>query len=188
MISYIKGNVLDKGEKHIVVLNNDIGYKVFSSTNILDKYSINDSIGLFIHTIYREDSVSLYGFLSKEDMKLFEMLLDVKGIGPKMAIDIIGYSRARFYEAIINQNVSLLTTIKGLGKKTAERLILELKNKVYLTEEINMTDINNLNYSEVIEALESLGYEKYKISKKLNKIPKEINDTEDIIKWFLKNI
>ncbi len=187
MIGYINGLIIDKDEKSLLVLAGNIGYKTFVPTELLANVKIDTKIQLFIHTAVREDDISLYGFLKKEDLQFYEQLISVSGIGPKVAMDILATPIYMTQSAIINGDTALLTKIKGLGKKTAERLILELKNKItpVITED-GKPAITSVN-EDAILALESLGYEKFQIIKAMTKLPKDVTETEEIVKYFLKN-
>ncbi|MBN2087583.1 Holliday junction branch migration protein RuvA [Candidatus Peregrinibacteria bacterium] len=187
MIGYINGLIIDKNEKSLLILAGGIGYKVFTTTELPANSQADTKIQLFIHTAVREDDISLYGFLKKEELSFFEQLLSVSGIGPKVALDILSTPVHITQSAIINGDTGMLTKIKGLGKKTAERLILELKNKVTpVTRSDGKPAISSIN-EDAIMALESLGYEKFQIIKAMADLPKQITETEEIVKYFLKN-
>lgn len=186
MIGYINGLIIDKDEKWLLVLAQNIGYKIFVTTELLAKTKIDQKIQLYIHTAVREDDISLYGFEKKEELVFFEQLIDVSGIGPKMALDILSTPMHITQQAILNGDSGLLTKIKGLGKKTAERLILELKNKI-IPVGVEGKEIASMAYNEeAVDALVSLGYEKFQVIKALSNIPSEVKETEDIVKYFLK--
>ena len=187
MIGYINGLIIDKDEKSLLVLAGHIGYKAFVPTELLANVKIDSKIQLFIHTAVREDDISLYGFAKKEELQFFQQLISVSGIGPKVALDILATPLNITQSAIINGDASMLTKIKGLGKKTAERLILELKNKITpATTADGKPAISSVN-EDAISALESLGYEKFQIIKAMSKLPKDITETEEIVKYFLKS-
>lgn len=186
MFAYINGLLIDKNEKSLVVLTQGLGYKISVPTDVLAKAQIDQKIQLFLHTTVREDDISLYGFSKKEELGFFEQLLSVSGIGPKTAMDILSAPIHMTQQAIVEGDVAMLTKIKGLGKKTAERLILELKSKVIpvsLRQDSKGTAAYN---EEAVLALVSLGYEKYHVVKTLSEMPAKMQKTEDIIKYFLK--
>lgn len=131
MIAYLKGNVIDVFEGGIVLENNGVGYEVFCSSAVLHKLTIGSCGSVFTYLQMREDGVSLYGFDTKEEKKMFLKLISVSGVGPKMGIAILsGMNTADLVTAIATKDVKTLSKIKGLGKKTAERIILELREKV----------------------------------------------------------
>lgn len=186
MIGYINGLIIDKDEKMLLVLAQSIGYKIFTSTELAASSQVDHKVQLYIHTSVREDDISLYGFTKKEELVFFEQLLGVSGVGPKVALDILATPINLTKSAIINNDTAVLTKIKGLGKKTAERLVLELKNKVTPgTDSSGGPSMSSVN-EDAIMALESLGYERFQIIKAMDDIPKDITETEDIVKHFLK--
>jgi Holliday junction DNA helicase RuvA len=186
MIGYLNGLVIDKSEKYLLVLAQSVGYKVNVSLKQIAEVPVDQKIQLFIHTAVREDDISLYGFATKEEMRFFEQLIGVSGIGPRMAMDILSTPIGMTQRAIVEGDTALLTKIKGLGKKTAERLILELRNKI-------TPDLENLPKKEggviaedAVLALESLGYDRFEIVKAMRNIPREITKTEEVVKYFLR--
>jgi len=186
MIGYISGLIIDKNEKSLLVLTQGIGYKVFTTTETLSASKIDQKIQLYIHMAMREDGISLYGFSKKDELTFFEQLISVSGIGPKIAMDVLSTPMYFTKQAIFDNDIGLLTKIKGLGKKTAERIVLELKNKVTPTILDGKSKGASVYNEEAVEALVSLGYEKYHVVKTLSDIPSKISKTEDIIKYFLK--
>ena len=186
MIGYINGLIIDKNEKSLLVLAQSIGYNICTPTDLIANCQIDQKIQLFIHTAVREDDISLYGFAKKEELTFFKQLIGVSGIGPKVAMDILSTPLGMTQQAIVNSDTSVLTSIKGLGKKTAERLILELKNKIVpISSDGKMSTASNYN-EEAIEALVGLGYEKFQVVKILSDMPTEIDKTKDVVKYFLK--
>ena len=185
MIGYLNGFILEKNTKYILLLVQGIGYKVFINTELIANKKINEKIELYIYTSVKEDDISLYGFQKKEEQVFFEQLISVSGIGAKMAMEIISTPLNITKQAILTEDTALLTKIKGLGKKTAERMILELKNKIDIINSDSKEEITAYN-TEAVEALISLGYEKFQIIKTISNAPKTLKSTEDLIKYFLK--
>lgn len=192
MFAYIKGSLEEKATNYVVIDVGGIGYKIFMS-NI----SINEigELGktVKVHTYYyvREDVISLYGFLHHDELKMFELLLSVSGIGAKSAISILSnITPASFACAIISNNVSLMKKLPGIGPKTAQRIILELQDKLKKEEELTkseeQTEIefisNNENINEAIQALQILGYNKKEIDKAFEKIANTDVSVEELIK------
>ncbi len=188
MIGYLSGLIIDKDEKTLTVLTGGIGYRVSVTTDLLTEAKMDQKVQLFIHTAVREDDISLYGFKNKEELKFYQQLLNVSGIGPKMAMDILATPLSMTKNAIVSEDIALLTKIKGLGKKTAERLCLELKNKIdpVMTSSRSDSKTSGAIHEDAVLALESLGYERYQIVKFVSKLPAEVSETEDIVKSFLK--
>ncbi len=188
MIGYLSGLIIDKDEKALTVLTGGVGYRVSVTTDLLTETKMDQKVQLFIHTAVREDDISLYGFQNKEELKFYQQLLNVSGIGPKMAMDILATPLSMTKNAIVSEDIALLTKIKGLGKKTAERLCLELKNKIdpVMTSSRSDAKTSGAIHEDAVLALESLGYERYQIVKFVSKLPAEVSETEDIVKSFLK--
>jgi Holliday junction DNA helicase RuvA len=191
MISFLSGIILHIEAKYLILNVNGVGYKVFATNEILSNSQIENDIEIFIYTSVKEDSITLYGFKTTNELKFFEQLLSVSGIGPKTALEILNHPIQITKTAIFTQDTTLLTKIPGLGKKTAERLILELKNKIE-PDFVNLEKHNILNsqtqINEAILALESLGYQRYDIMKTLQNLDKNLKETEDIVKWFLGTV
>lgn len=188
MIAYLSGLIIDKDERSLILLVNGVGYRVFATSDLLASIQIDQKLHLFIHTSVREDDISLYGFLKKEELSFYEKLLTVSGIGPKMAMDILTTPLYMTQNAILSQDIALLTKIKGLGKKTAERLCLELKNKIepgFISS--SSPETPPAIHEDAVLALESLGYERYQILKSMAELPDNLKDTEAIVKYFLKS-
>ncbi|MFZ5943311.1 MAG: Holliday junction branch migration protein RuvA [Bacillota bacterium] len=162
MIAYIKGKILKKNLNSVIINNNDIGYEVHVPISSLYKFNPGDEIELVTYLHVREDIMQLYGFLSWEVREIFLLLINVSGIGPKGALSILSHiSIDQLRTAISNEDINLLTKLPGLGKKTAQRLVVELKDKmefksdyVGLVSPQESTDDN-----EIVLALISLGYQ-----------------------------
>jgi Holliday junction DNA helicase RuvA len=192
LIGYLKGKILQKNQKYFLLDVNNVGYKVFGSNSLLPELEIGKEVALYIYTNVKEDDIALYGFREEKEQNLFEKLISISGIGPKVALDILGSPLYIIQNAILENDPKMLTQIKGIGKKTAERLILELKNKIDFTDfrmsEEKKDKVKIQIDEDIIGVLEGLGYEKYQIIKHFRKLPKKIKTTEDKIKWFLQNL
>ena len=196
MFAYIKGNLEEKSKNYVVIDVVGIGYKIFMSDLAIKNIGeLGNIVKVHTHYYVREDNISLYGFLCNEELKMFELLLSVSGIGAKSAISMLSnITPSSFALAVISNDIKKLTKIPGIGAKTAQRIVLELKDKLkaeekieedFEFEEILETDENA---EEAIAALQILGYNKKEIEKALIGI--EINNftTEEIIKIALKNL
>lgn len=196
MYAYIKGVVADIEEDAIIVEANNIGYRIYATKDML-LTGIGSNVTVYTYTCVREDAFILYGFNSRDDLKLFKMLITVSGVGPKMAQAIISsIDSASIKSAIITQNSKLLSSAPGVGGKTANRIILELKDKIK-PEEILVSVTGDSTVSskvmelrqEAYEALVGLGISPMAATKALSEI--EINEDskiEKIIKQLLTKI
>lgn len=194
MFAFIKGSIEEKSSGYIVIETGGIGYKIYMPESSIERSGeIGDTIK--IHTYYwvREDNISLYGFLTREELRMFEILISTSGIGAKSAINILSnIDPSSFALAIINEDTRRITKLPGIGAKTAARMILELKDKIKKQElEANATSqkeelqkavMKDENINEAISALQVLGYTKKEIEKAFEKINLSEMDVEDIIK------
>lgn len=195
MFAYIKGSLEEKSSDYVVVETGGIGYKIFMSSSAIAIMPECENI-VKIHTYYhvREDNISLYGFNTKEELKLFELLISVSGIGAKSAISMLSnITPSSFALAVITEDVKKLTELPGIGKKSAQRIILELKDKLKAQEtedEIKIAKpvINDESAEEAVAALQILGYTKKEIEEVLSKLDISNMTTEEIIKLALKNL
>lgn len=194
MINFIYGEIAAKNENSVVLDHNGIGFEIFVSTSTLSLIGqIGEMARVFTYMNVKEDELSLYGFLSMEEKNMFLKIINVSGIGPKMALQILsGLSLSDLAVAIKNEDIKLLSTIKGLGKKTAERLALELKDKIdligFAVQDTLVEDVNVDMVDEAMQALIALGINKneaYRLAK-LNAVGAE--STEDIIRKTFQNL
>ncbi len=199
MIAFIRGTIVQKGTDHLVIENQGIGWLVFVPGSVVDSCGGIDS-QIILHTwlFVREDQMTLYGFLSREDLELFKLLITVNGIGPKGALGILSvFSSDAFRFAILSGDSKTISKAPGIGKKTAEKMIIELKDKLKMPEldevvndnasMINSADTNVRN--EAVMALVALGYsqsESYKAIQNVN--ASSDMDTETLLKMALKQM
>jgi len=191
MIGYLEGTIKTKFEKNIILLTAGVGYLVSIPNPTLDNIEINKKISLFIYTKVREDDISLYGFKTIEKLNFFKLLISVNGVGAKTALDIMSKDINQIKTAIIQEDHQTLSQTPGIGKKTAQRIILDLKSKITITDldtTRQHTKINSKTKDEAKEALRSLGYQNTEIERTLKDTPENIQTTEEIITYFLKNI
>ncbi|MEK7595337.1 MAG: Holliday junction branch migration protein RuvA [Patescibacteria group bacterium] len=183
MISFLSGKVLKKTDDFAVVLVNGVGYKVYISTDTLSSLTINESVNFEIHTEVKEDSICLYGFINEEDLKMFEHLLSVSGVGPKTAMNITKSFRvSEIVRAIQKAQTQLFTEVSGIGKKLAQKIILELQPKLGKISELSLNATDN----ELVDALMGLGFTK----KEASQMGETIDSTLPLsqrIKLSLKN-
>lgn len=184
MIGHIEGKIELSNDKYVIVDINGVGYKIYISANIFKKLpKIGEKVKLYTHLHVREDIMDLYGFLDRKDLEFFEMLISISGIGPRGATNILNVASVEtLKKAIANEESSILTKVSGIGKKIAEKIILELKNKV--TGE-NLGGRAGAD-GEAIDALTSLGYKLYEAREVLKKVPESTKEVGEKVKYALK--
>lgn len=194
MIGYLSGKVKFLFDEVCILDVNGVGYRVFIDAQTRKALTINTSAEFFIHTAVREDAINLFGMASRAAFELFEMLLTVSGIGAKSALTIVSkISAADFAKAVALQDWKTLTRLPGVGKKSAERILLELKDKVkplaenFSTEDFQPAQIQSDAIDDATEALSALGYTPTEISAVFQKAPKN-STTEQLIKLALQEL
>jgi Holliday junction DNA helicase RuvA len=190
MISYIKGEVVKKGIDYLILDNNNIGYYINTSFSTLEKVSEKEKIIILTYMHIREDIIALYGFLTSDEIDLFKKLISVNGIGPRAGLSVLStYEVNTVKEIILKEDVSGLSKVPGIGKKTASKIILELKDKVGTVEELKGSEIVvSSEMSDVIEALTSLGFNYAEVKRTLGNMELSGKSENDIIKEALKNM
>lgn len=200
MFSYLKGILVTAQPNNVVIDVHGIGYYLFTPCSLMSHLpSLGQPIQLYTTFVVRESSQALYGFLNSQDRDVFELLMNVSGIGPKLALSLIGHLTCEEMErAVIEQDLPTLCKVPGVGKKTAERLVVELKDKlptiqsyrpVILT--INSSDQKTKHVQDAMLALINLGYSQIVAQKAVKKSLNDLQDTADLallITTALKNI
>ncbi|WP_281542335.1 Holliday junction branch migration protein RuvA [Maribacter aestuarii] len=193
MIHHLKGKLVEKNPTHVIIECGGVGYFVNISLHTFSKISDGESISLFTHLQIKEDSHTLFGFAEKSEREIFRLLLSVSGIGSSTARTMLSsMSPAQIRDAIANGDVPSIQSIKGIGAKTAQRVILDLKDKVlkvYDIDEVSPTP-NNTNKDEALSALEVLGFARRQAEKVVDKVISQDSSlsVENIIKLALKNL
>lgn len=194
MLDFIKGNISEIYEGEIVLDNNDIGYLISISQLDISKLSLNEELKIYVRLILREDNISLFGFLNKDSRTLFDLLNTVSSVGPKLSMTILGaLGSSQLRSAILSEDVNILTKSPGVGKKTANRIILELKDKISkksFTEDLDLSildssDTIDINNDPALEALLSLGYNEYEAKIALRNVDQS-QELSEIIRQALK--
>ncbi|WP_276876951.1 Holliday junction branch migration protein RuvA [Anaerococcus hydrogenalis] len=196
MISYIIGEIKYIGEENFIIENNNMGYLINSSFNTIKTLEINNEFKIFTKMNVREDDISLFGFSSKDELEVFELLTSVSTIGPKNAIAVLSTLNVdKIKLAIVNNDIDTLTKAKGIGKKTASRIILELVDKVKnmaINDDISISEdsftTSNKEIDVAREALINLGYQRNSIDKVLTTLKDSDLSLEEIIKEALKKM
>jgi Holliday junction DNA helicase RuvA len=190
MISYLKGNIIYKNNSYLILDVAGVGYGIFLSEKLLQEVKINSEGIFYIHQHVREDALDLYGFKNAEDLELFGMLLSVSGIGPKSALGVLSIATSQeVIQSIARGDSALLTKVSGIGQKTAERLVLELKNKIIKLGGQSLDDFGSAaTGSDEIDALMSLGYSLLEAREALRAVSPEIVESGARVKEALKNM
>jgi Holliday junction DNA helicase RuvA len=188
MIARLTGKIIEIGEKYVVIDVSGVGYKVFCASDTLAQLSEDSQVSLHTYLAVREDALDLYGFGSLQEKNFFEMLITVSGIGPKSALGILSTTSIdTLAQAISTGDTSYLTKVSGIGRKTAEKIVLELRDKMRAhTSETKETSGTLRVESDIIEALKALGYSQNEARDALKEIPQEISGTNARIKEALK--
>ena len=198
MLAYIKGTIEDKAKDYVVIETTGLGYKVFMPETAMEKLgNIGDKVKVYTYYRVREDDISIFGFNTKEELRMFELLLSVSGIGAKTAIIMISIIEpSEFALAVIANDISKLVEVPGIGTKSAQRIVLELKDKLKKEENIEKIEGKKTKDSkeniqaieEAMSALQVLGYNKKEIEKVFEKIEKDNLTVEELIKHGLKEL
>ncbi len=195
MISYIKGEVVKKGLDYIVLDNNNMGYHVHTSFSTLNKLREGEQVLIHIYMHIREDVIALFGFMTTDEIELFKKLISVNGVGPKAGISVLStYESNTVKEIILKEDATRMSKVPGIGKKTASKIILELKDKVGTldgieagSEELSLSQQPSES-SDVLSALIALGFNSYEAKKTLDAIDFSGKTENEIIMEALKNI
>lgn len=191
MLAYIKGIIIQKNTSYLVIETGGLGYRVFAPAEVLGRVSEGEEIELYTHQHVREDAIQLFGFSTVEELKLFEQLISVSGIGPKTGLAVFAEAKIEdIVSAIVNGDASILKRVSGIGARTAERIILELKNKVSSSAQLDkIKTIEELGAdADAVAALVSLGYSVNQARAALKKVSSEISDIGEKVRAALKQI
>lgn len=184
MFGHIIGEIFDIKPTRVIVKTAGIGFNINTTPSITENLRLGAESAFWTHTAVRENSIEIYGFQTEEELKIFELLMTVSGVGPKSALTIIGVAGIRAIEAAVSTgDTSHLTTISGVGKKTADKIVLELSGKIVRSEK----DFKD-NNSDVFEALKSLGYKEKQIQDVLRGMPEKLEGMNEKIKYALVNL
>lgn len=186
MIAHLSGTVLSTKNSYIVLDVHGVGYRVYCPQRILRELKTSDEISLHTHLAVREDAMDLFGFPTQDELELFTLLIGVNGIGPRSALGIIGLeSIDKLLGAIARGDIAYLTKVSGVGKKSAEKIVLELRDKVGIFDIANIEDFRHED-EDVLEALKTLGYRADEAREALHLVPEEIKEQGEIIREALK--
>lgn len=195
MISYIIGVVDSIESDRVIVEHNEMGYNIFMPNASLERIGVGEKLKIYTYFSVREDAMQLYGFLTKDELELFKKLIAVSGVGPKGGLAIISACPGDFLQmAIISGDAKAISKAQGIGAKTAQRIIIELKDKIDIEDMISVkgtekATVNSTVQSDAIEALLALGYSRTDAFNAVKKVEISENmDVEFVLKSALKNI
>jgi Holliday junction DNA helicase RuvA len=188
MIAYLQGKIIAKQQSSVIILANQVGYKIFVNQKFIDELLLDAQAEMYIHQHVKEDALDLFGFVSSEELELFELLISVSGVGPKSALNFLSVAKvAEIKESIIMGDYAILTKVSGIGRKIAERVVLELRNKVGgLVGDATVDQITARN--DELDALIGLGYSVQQARDALKNINPKILDSSERVKEALKII
>lgn len=193
MITHIRGKLIEKNPTHAIIETNGVGYWLNISLNTFSQLPDNEAVLLYTHLSVKEDSHTLFGFISKTEREIFRLLISVSGVGPSIARTMLSsMDTDEIQRAIASGNVGVIQSVKGIGVKTAQRVLVDLRDKIsktYVVDEVYAAQ-NNTNKNEALTALEVLGFTKKQCEKVLDKILLEDKtlSVEILIKKALKNL
>ena len=191
MIAYLSGTIRKKLPKAVIIDTGSVGYLVHLPIPLLEKTEEKAAAEFFIHTKVREDDISLFGFENMAGLEFFKTLLNVNGVGPKLALEILSQNPEKVKAALLSGDLLYLTKIPGIGKKTAERLVVELKSKIDWADiDISRThtSLEQTVSEDAVNALMGLGYQRFEIIRVLKEMPEKIAKVEEIVTYFLRNV
>jgi len=193
MITQVRGRLVEKSPTEVVVDCNGVGYLLHISLNTFSALPEDENVVLYTHLSIREDAHTLFGFINKTEREVFKLLISVSGVGPSIARTMCSsMTSEEIQNAIASENVRIIQSVKGIGAKTAQRVIVDLKDKILKTFDIDVISFaaSNTNKDEALSALEVLGFHRKQSEKVVNTILTENSDAtvEKIIKLALKNL
>ncbi len=198
MIGSLHGTIASIHGNHLLIQVGGVGYEVLASHQVLHNLQVGAETSLIIHTHVKEDALSLFGFTSLQEREFFLKALSISGIGPKTAMELLALPMQQLMQAITLQDPALLTTVPGIGKKTAERVLLEMKGKFKGMEHMESLggagehETSGQHFQDILVALEQLGYQRPAIQQTLQKYQKEhegeLQPEEEVLRYCLQHL
>ena len=192
MLAYLCGQILAKSNNYLILNVNKVGFQIFAGESLLSSLKVGDEQEFYLSHQVREDASDLYGFRNIEELDLFNLLLSVSGVGPKSALGVMSIATVGdIRNAVLRGDAALLTKVAGIGKKTAERVVLELKNKIGKLasgETLNSNSPSTMGYGDELDALMALGYSMPDARLALNEVDAAIDDSGERVKAALKKM
>lgn len=188
MIGALKGKIFSKSVNSIILFAENIGYIVHVTNRFLETVNIDTDIFLFIHTHVREDAFDLFGFLTQEELHLFELLLTVSGIGPKTALLVMDKGVSDVEQAIQSPDVDFFTTVPRLGKKNAQKIIIELKPKLGSLTDLDLSENMPSETKELIDGLISMGFIRSEALSAIKTLPPRLATLQEKLRYCLREL
>jgi holliday junction DNA helicase RuvA len=190
MIRYLTGTIIDLEKVSLTIDVGGVGYHLFTPGTVRNVCILGKECSLFIQTIVREDAFALYGFLTKDERELFSLLLSVNRVGPKAALEMMELPLDKLTKAISQKDSVFIASVPGIGKKTAERIVLDLHDKVVQHDEheTSLYKEDKFISDEIIEALTAMGYTQRHVTNVLKRLPKGVSEDAAVITFFLQNV
>lgn len=191
MIAYLQGTTIEKQDRWIILMTaGGVGYKVWLTPEGFAKIKVQEKTSLFIHSHVKEDAFDLYGFETKSQLNLFELLISVSGVGPKTALNVMSSgSVEEISSAIAQSDTGFFTSTPGIGTKGAQRIIVDLRNKVGALGDLDLSDDKNMENKQISEALKGFGFKESEAREAIKTLPKDGSLTlEQKIKLALKSL
>ncbi|MDD4135867.1 MAG: Holliday junction branch migration protein RuvA [Candidatus Shapirobacteria bacterium] len=190
MISSLKGKISNIGNNFVEIEVHDIGYLVWCGQNFLKRRNVNEELKIYTYQSVSENDISLFGFETIDDVNLFKMLISVSGVGPKTAAQIMGQTESgEIVKAIGEADVNFFEKVKGIGKKGAQRIIVDLKSKIGGLGELDLTQDNKkIKDDDLGLSLKQLGFDRKEIEKVVAKLPNDLQTIEEKLEWCLSKI
>ncbi|MBI4136980.1 Holliday junction branch migration protein RuvA [Candidatus Roizmanbacteria bacterium] len=187
MIGKLNGRPFIDTSEHAIIDVHGIGYEVCITPSTKSQLTRKESCELFIHTHVKDDAIELYGFLTKTELELFKLLIGVSGIGPKTGIKIVDFGVTGITNAVVNADVSFFSQIPKVGKKSAQKIIIELKSKLGSLEELDLSE-DGTETDDIMQTLLSMGFSRHDIVAVLKKLPDGVHTIEEKIRFALKEM
>ncbi len=189
MISSLRGEISKIGNNFVEIEVGGVGYLVWCGVNFLKKRTVGEEMKIYTYQAVSENDISLFGFENGDEVDLFKMLISVSGLGPKTAAQIMGQvSSEEIVKAIADADVNFFEKMKGIGKKTAQRIIVDLKSKIGGLGELDLSKEEKMIDDELVMSLKQLGFDRKEIEKVTGKLPKDLETTEEKLSWCLGNL
>lgn len=186
MIGALSGTVFSSVTNPLIIMVGGVGYRVFVPEKLIATTPVGRNLTIFTHTHVRDDAFDLYGFLSHEELVLFELLLTVSGIGPRTALSIIDRGVTAIQNAVASADVTFFTTIPRLGTKNAQKIIIELKNKLGSVIELDLTGGATGDTKDILDALTGMGFGRTEVLDAMKRLDPNLTSVEDKIRQALK--